>query len=384
MKIALVWPLITSGEIEDYYNVQAYGMARALSEKGCEVTIFTANRLKHQTGFYQKKREKLVDNFRVVYLPVLGDSLAYPFMPSLFRELRNYLPDCIQCAELLSPSTYTAYLISIIYNIPLFIYQGTYTWPDKLKYLFKLLKPVLVAPMLKRCFAVFTKSEQTKSFMLGNGAIKSRTHVMHLGFNRDHYIPKKSSYLKDKYHIGSDRIILLCVGRLVTAKNQLKSIQAVRKLKDKIPDILLMIFGNGPMQNELEAYIKEKHLEYNIMIINDKIKQIDMPEVYASADIFLSPSRYEIFGMTVLEAMACGLPVIGSPVGGMKDVIVNGENGLLVRPESEMEIEEAVLLLLNNKSKYDSISANAVATSRLFSWHHVSEKMIPFFEHAIR
>nr|NJM01465.1 glycosyltransferase family 4 protein [Desulfobacula sp.] len=166
----------------------------------------------------------------------------------------------------------------------------------------------------------------------------------------------------------------LC-GTAGPCKNHAAIIRAVEKIRMIRPDVLLVIFGSGPLKEELDACIKAADLENHVKIIDKKTKQADMHLVYSSTRLFLSPSRYEIFGMTVLEAMACGLPVIGSSVGGMKDIISHGKNGLLIDPESEDEISEAVLLLLNTPSLYHSISGNGIQTSRGFSWDRVAEKM---------
>ena len=381
MKIALVWPLITSGESSEYYNVQAFGLAGALADRGAVVAIFTAARGQKDKTRHAERCEKIL-NFHVHYLPARPASLRYPVMPSLFRSLLRFSPDLIQCAEILSPTTYMGFLAAGILKKPFFIYQGTYQWPARLTQAMGLLGPLLVRPVLKHCAGVFTKSDQAKAFVVRSGGRTEKVHTVHLGFDSRPFYPSMSTFLNDICCIPKDRAILLCVGRLVPAKNHAAIIRAVEKIKVTRPDVLLVILGNGPLRKKLDACIKAADLENHVKIIDIKTRQTDMHLVYSSARLFLSPSRYEIFGMTVLEAMACGLPVIGSSVGGMKDIISHGKNGLLVDPESEDEISEAVLLLLNTPSLYHSISGNGIQTSRGFSWDKVAKKMDLFYKNS--
>jgi glycosyltransferase involved in cell wall biosynthesis len=112
-------------------------------------------------------------------------------------------------------------------------------------------------------------------------------------------------------------------------------------------DVVFVIAGDGFLRQYHEKLAEELGIRKNI-IFTGKIASEDVPFYYALSDIVVVPSLQEAFGLVVSEAMACGKPVIGSNLGGIRDQIVDGQTGYLVEPRNPLKIAEKILLLADN------------------------------------
>lgn len=181
-----------------------------------------------------------------------------------------------------------------------------------------------------------------------------------------------------KFNIGKmdkqvkkDKIILY-VGRLDKIKGVEYLIEAMKYI-----DAKLWIVGDGILRKKLEMQA-EKYREKIVFL--GAIDHSKLPEIYAAADIFVAPSitlqngAVEGFGLVLIEAMAVGIPVIGTNTGGIKDIISNGKNGFLVEEKNSLMIAEKVNELLSDPYTYHEMSQNAQNTVKKYDWHYVGMK----------
>jgi glycosyltransferase involved in cell wall biosynthesis len=117
------------------------------------------------------------------------------------------------------------------------------------------------------------------------------------------------------------------VGRLDPVKNQALLIEAVASLVKLFPRLKLVIAGSGPCQKQLEQLVSKFNLSQHVCLVGERD---DIPGLLRSLDIFLLPSVSEGISNTILEAMACELPVVACDVGGNRELIMDGETGQLV------------------------------------------------------
>jgi glycosyltransferase involved in cell wall biosynthesis len=130
----------------------------------------------------------------------------------------------------------------------------------------------------------------------------------------------------------------------------------MQSVLETVPSAQLIITGEGKMKKELIKLTKKLGLEKNILFIPSVL---DPREVLSLIDIFVIPSLDEGLGLSLMEAMACGLPTIGSEVGGIKDLIQHGVNGLLVEPADVKGLASAILELLKDREKAKVLGNNA-------------------------
>jgi L-malate glycosyltransferase len=149
--------------------------------------------------------------------------------------------------------------------------------------------------------------------------------------------------------------ILICVGRLVKAKGHADLLTAYAQIIAEFPDTRLLLVGDGVLRPDLEAFIREHHLEKHVHLLG--LRQ-DVPALLALSDIFVSASHWEGLPIAVLEAMASGLPVVGTDVGDVGHVVVEG-TGIIVPPHTPDQFATALRTLLSDPTKLDTYGANA-------------------------
>jgi glycosyltransferase involved in cell wall biosynthesis len=160
------------------------------------------------------------------------------------------------------------------------------------------------------------------------------------------------------------------VARLSEVKGHIFLIQAMKLVLDKVGDVGLLIVGEGRMKNKLEKLTKELNIEKNVFFI-PKVNRIQ--DALYVMDLFVMPSLKEGLGLGLMEAMAWGKAVIGSEVGGIKNLIRHGYNGFLVRPADAEALASAIIELLRDPVKASILGNNA----RLFIRENFSlEKMV--------
>jgi len=154
------------------------------------------------------------------------------------------------------------------------------------------------------------------------------------------------------------------VGRLVEVKGQEYLIGAVKILKSRGYKIKAIIIGDGPRKRILEYLIKKLSLHEEVKLFGP-LRIEEIKNYLYSSDFFVFPSvicrngHVETLGYACVEAMAAGLPVVASNVGGIPEYVIHNETGLLVQPRSSRQIAEAIEDLINNPSKARRISRKA-------------------------
>ena len=191
-----------------------------------------------------------------------------------------------------------------------------------------------------------------------------------------------------KIKTGLPNRYIFCLGRIDPNKGHDLLLNAFDIVRKVIPAIDLVIGGGSPkpQQRELEVLsamkkiIAEKDMHSRVHIVGYVPDELLVP-FYQQAELFVLPSIFEPFGMTALEAMACGKPIVASKFGGIKDVISSGDHGLLVDPSNINEFADAIIMLLKDRRLAESMGQEGCKTvHRSFSWEAIAERHIAFYE----
>jgi len=168
--------------------------------------------------------------------------------------------------------------------------------------------------------------------------------------------------------LKKDNFIILNAGNFKVAKDHFTLIEAFNKFQKMHDNARLWLLGDGVLGDfTIRKEIEKKIQEYNL---NDKVilfgNVSNVNDYLKSADIFVLSSIYEGFPLCLLEALSEGLPIVSTDVGGISDIVVDGENGFLVKPKDSDAIVEKCDLLYNNKELREEISKNALKSSYKF------------------
>ncbi|MBX7075690.1 MAG: glycosyltransferase family 4 protein [Methanobacteriaceae archaeon] len=157
--------------------------------------------------------------------------------------------------------------------------------------------------------------------------------------------------LEHDYNIDINKPIILFVGNIIKRKNVKTIIEAKKNMKN---ESTLVIVGNGPLLKSLKDYVKKNN-------INDVIftgAREDIENIIPSCDMLVLPSFSESFGLVLIEALSCSKPVIGSNVGGIREIITD-DVGLLINPSSSKDLAENIDLILDDDDLRNKFISNA-------------------------
>ena len=201
-----------------------------------------------------------------------------------------------------------------------------------------------------------------------NSAGFERLKVVPRGIDTQLFSPaKRNMALREQWHAKPDDTVMLYVGRLAAEKNLKLVMQTYAMAKQRMPDTKLVLVGDGPMRQELQAAHKD------VVFAGFRTGE-DLAAHYASADIFVFASQTETFGNVTLEAMASGLAVVAFHHAAAGELIQSGINGMLASHDSALHFEMAAQALLNNPDLMQYVRQKAAATAADMGWDKIVQK----------
>ncbi|MCW8855339.1 MAG: glycosyltransferase family 4 protein [Gammaproteobacteria bacterium] len=177
--------------------------------------------------------------------------------------------------------------------------------------------------------------------------------------------------IREKYNIEDDQLWIAATSRLVGIKNLKMLIDAIAKIKPyDINGFVVSIFGTGPLKNDLQKQIDDYNLA-NVIRMHGHV--IDIVDVMPGFDVFVNTSIHEGMPMSVLEAMSCSVPPVCTSVGGMKEIIQNTHNGMLVELNDVDALADVFVLLKRNKKLRKLIGS--AARARIINNYNITKSI---------
>ncbi len=343
--------------------------------KQCELTVVLekqneSNRAWEITG--------VGENFKAYFLPGITVATEFHFNPSIIRHLKDFQYDVYVISGYASPTEMMAINYLTKHNIP-YIFSADGGFPGHKKY--------------------SIKSQIRQTY------ISSATKYMSSGSMCDEYLIESGARLEDIYRYNFTSIVAKDLREPpVITQGRREAILKRYGLKDKIvisvgqfihrkgfdllldmwghvqaPDASLLIVGGGPKRKQYEKYIKENNIQ-NVVLV-DFIPSAKLYELMRLSRLFVFPSRYDIWGMVIGEAMACGLPVLSSSnVAAAHDLIVHGENGYVEALDRPIRWARRMEEFLEDEEKYRVFSQKAKDTMV----HYTIEGMVDSYMFAFK
>ncbi|HEX2914874.1 MAG TPA: glycosyltransferase family 4 protein [Chloroflexia bacterium] len=196
--------------------------------------------------------------------------------------------------------------------------------------------------------AIIATSQIQAQWWAYSGAIPKRIVTIPLGVDTNTFKPGKIKTTEN----------VLFIGRLQRENGADLAIKAFAHVKAVLPHSTLTIVGDGSDRENLITLTEKLNLSGSICWI-DRINYEELPAIYQSAQVFLFPRLSRVTPRVLFEAMACGLPVVTSSIGGINDFVVNGETGFLENPHDYVAVAQRVVELLKNPELSEQMSQNA-------------------------
>jgi len=234
---------------------------------------------------------------------------------------------------------------------------------------------IYIRNFMKRPKCVIALTPATLTEFEENGVRTKRTEVIPVGIDVNRFRPGLDGSEIRKRHGLTDEKVVIHVGRVSYEKNIGIPIKAVKSLPENVK---LMIVGKGPAFQEMKDLVKSEDLESKV-IFAGFVPDDELALYYSAADAVVSASRFETQGLTIAEAMGCGLPAACSDGRAFLDVVKEGVNGYFFKDTPE-QCAEAIIRCLENK---DALSANARQTAESYSMEAVGKKMVSLYEDVV-
>jgi glycogen synthase len=227
------------------------------------------------------------------------------------------------------------------------------------------------------------------------GISPEKIRVIYNGIDLDHYKPTFDKEILGSYGINPDKPFLLFVGRITRQKGIIHLVSALPYLEG---DIQVVLCAGAPDTEDIDIEMKQR-VEKVRAITNNQVIWISeiLPEdhkvvLYSHASLFVCPSVYEPFGIINLEAMACNTPVVASAVGGIPEVIIHNETGLLVNfepgdnyePKNPEQFSSDLAAAINQLSRLpQTLKAMGIKSrkrvERHFSWKNIAQQTLAYY-----
>jgi D-inositol-3-phosphate glycosyltransferase len=356
-------------------------VARRLAQKGYAVDVFT--RLQRPGS-----REVLqpFPNVRIIHLRAgppecLPQSLLYGHLPEFFAGLEHFRKvesvryDLVHSHYWLSgqsgrwarkqwqvPHVFMFHTLGILKNRN----AGAEKEPD--------VRITVEQELATECDLILAGTEREKCHLVElYGTLPQRIRVVPCGVDLERFRPTKPEEARARLGLDGADPVVLYVGRFDPVKGVERLLAAASGLRRDLPLRLVLVGGGGENAREdraLRALCAELALEDCVTFAGRRAHN-ELPDYYRAADALVLPSHYESFGLVVLEALACGTPVIATRVGAVEDIIRPGVNGWVVAENSPASLAEGMRRVLEQRHTQKATADSIRATAADYDWGFV-------------
>ena len=379
-QVVCTFPPYRGGIGNSVYNFSKY-----LAKKREDITVFTPN--------YQYSTLEYNENFKVRRLDPLFKFGNAAILPQLFWRLRKF--DVIHLHLPFIGATVPILVFSFLHPRKKIVitYHMDLVGKSAKKTIFWLYQKIVIPLVLWRADTIIVSSyDYAENSDIAHYFKRKRKKFVELPFGVDsvRFFPKlKNKDLMEKYFIEKEDKVILFVGGLDKA-HYFKGLETLMRafkivLESGYQNSRLLIVGDGEMKPDYQDKAEELHVSEKI-IFAGSVNDVELSDYYNLADIFVLPSidKSEAFGLVLLEAGACGKPLIASDLPGVRTVVWNNENGLLAEPKNKQDLAEKIKKLLSNDEKLKIMGTNArQIIENNYKWEKVINELVDIYKNIL-
>ena len=372
MRICMV--LSTPFPPKEGIGYYTYNLSKALIEKGHEVAVLTR-------GSYKKTQKQVVDGIKVIKAPFIP---LYPiylhlhglWMNKIFKSLESEF-DIVHFHTPLPPLVKTSLpTLTTIHTPMLTDYRSVKM--ESLHNIFSKISARFVSyphelKLIQKSDVVTTLTDSIAQELKEHYVDDNEIIVMGNGVDESLCYPNSKEKKENKKYI-------LFAGRIDREKGLFDLVECGKYVCNERSDVSFVIAGNGKDLQKLLRKVKKAELQDKFVFLG-QLEKDKLIKFYQNSSLFVLPSYHEGLPTVLLEAMSCGLPVIATDVRGNRDLISDGENGVIVPPRQPKKLAEAIINLLEDENKMEELSKNARKTIESnYTWESVSNKFLNCYE----
>lgn len=287
-------------------------------------------------------------------------------------------------------------IISRKFDIP-FIHTYHTMWEDYLHYIIPVkgtrnIYPKRFARTLSRTFArkaecIITPSKKTEKYLKYKCKIKNKPiYIIPTGidiepFNSNNFSKEDRDNLKEKLGIKKDEKVILFLGRIGEEKSIDVIMENMPIIFKTIKNAKFLIVGDGPSKEPLEEQAKSLNISDKV-IFTGKVPWSEVPKYYNLGDVFVNASLTETQGLTFIEAMAAGIPIVAKYAPNLTEFITNNKNGILVKKNADFS--KAIINVLTNKKLSQKLATNGLETAKSYSVQEFGDKLEMLYTEIIK
>ena len=363
LKILMVYPY--------FDHPSSHTLCKGLVERGCKITIFCC----------PHKNEKTLEGIEIIHTPYLFKLRPY-FPISIPKVLPFEDFDILHLHEDYQFNTfYCSFYSRIRTNIPTILtehYDGYVIQHTGWRLLRSLANNFFGKTVVRRCDRYIAQTKKSREYLINQGAKPTLIDIVYHPADANFFAPRKSIVL-NKF-LSGDEIKFLFVGRLEKSKGLYCLIYAMKHLVQSKLNAKLFIIGGGTEERKLKMLVSSLNLTNFVTFIGN-VPYERLPEFYNACDALILPSLIDPSPSVILEAMACGKPVIGSKVGGIEEVLVDRETGYLFNPNNYKELSLLLRKFTNSPEIIQQFGKNSrKRIEEVYALEKISERLIEIYE----
>lgn len=360
-------------------NVTQY-ISKNLARNGHSVCVITSQ-------FRDLPAHENLDGFEIHRVPVLRKSpnvcgvhemFTFVLSASIYslKFMREFRPDIVHVFFGI-PSGPVGYLLKKIYSIPYVIFLGgrdvprPHPDPPFYRLIYGILKPAIKS-IWGNSKAVVACSDGLRELALKTDD-RVNIRVIPDGVDLSRFCPVEKI-------VNTDIVKLLAIGRLIPRKGfdyLIKSLPEVIKSAKK--DFILEIVGDGPMRPDLSHMAEQLQVAQRVVFAGS-VPYEKLVQKYNQADVFVLSSLAEGMPLVVLEAMACGLPIVASKVQGIQELVKDGVNGYLFTPADHHRLAQHLTAVINDDANRLRMGVESTKMVKKYDWANIAEQYLHIYE----
>jgi D-inositol-3-phosphate glycosyltransferase len=366
-------------------------LARELGKRGHRIDIYTRLR----NGRHQPVID-LFEKVRLIHLGIpnngnLSRLALYPYLPDFFKSMEDFRSqegiayDIIHSHYWLSGQL--GNWAQELWNRPHLVMLHTLGEVKNRTGVGRPEPELRIAAekeLVKTCHRILAPTEREQDNLVHHyGVSEEKIGIVPCGINLNLFQPEPKQAARKRLGLDPDDIILLNVGRFEPLKGIDRLLEALVHLRDHRRLRLVIVGGDGDKAPESQ-FLRQKAINLGIgdkVLFAGRIEQKYLPPYYNSADVLVISSHYESFGLVGLEALACGRPVVSTPVGAMERLIQQSQAGQVVRDTLSQSLAKGIQSIITHSTP----PADEIRKSVLeYSWSNVASATLKEYETAIR